>query len=196
VPKLKILAQAQVDAREAHARLKTLVDALEGRLPGMSIGLRDYAVNALFERALAHASGFLDRMGGRYRLVARQGRGYGGVAETDLEVIDAYTDRPRSPESLSGGEGFLAALALALGLSEAVRQAAGGVRLDALFIDEGFGSLDPSALEDAVSLLNSVRTDERMVGVISHVTAMQEQVDAQLRVRKSRTGSSVEHHGC
>jgi exonuclease SbcC len=70
------------------------------------------------------------------------------------------------------------------------------VRLDALFIDEGFGSLDPSALEDAVSLLNSVRTDERMVGVISHVTAMQEQVDAQLRVMKSRTGSSVEHHGC
>jgi exonuclease SbcC len=196
VPKLKILAQAQVDAREAHARLKTLVDALEGRLPGMTIGLRDYAVNALFERALAHASGFLDRMGGRYRLVARQGRGYGGVAETDLEVIDAYTDRPRSPESLSGGEGFLAALALALGLSEAVRQAAGGVRLDALFIDEGFGSLDPSALEDAVSLLNSVRTDERMVGVISHVAAMQEQVDAQLRVMKSRTGSSVEHHGC
>lgn len=198
VPLLKSSMKIEDEARSDFDCMDTLVRAFEGKLrPGeMSIGLRDYAVHALLTSALEHASNFLTRMGGRYRLQAKQVRGYASATQIDLEVADGYTDRARPPESLSGGEGFQASLALALGLSEAVQEAAGGVRLDCLFIDEGFGSLDPTALEEAITLLTSLRSHDRMVGAISHVPAMQEQIESQLRVIKGRTGSSVEYFGC
>jgi exonuclease SbcC len=196
VPRLLAAIADSASAESDVNRLDTLHRTLEGKLPGMEYGLRDYAVRALFDRALDHASSFLDRMGGRYRLSAVQRAGHRGVPEADIQVLDGYTDRPRPPESLSGGEGFQASLALALGLSEAVQESSGGIRLECLFLDEGFGSLDAGALEDAISLLTSIRSGSRLVGAISHVAAMQEQITAQLRVVKSPKGSTVEYRGC
>ena len=107
-----------------------------------------------------------------------------------LEVLDEETGRARSPASLSGGETFLASLALALGLAEVVSAEAGGVRLDTLFVDEGFGSLDRETLDTAMRTLDSLRAGGRVVGLISHVEAMQEDVPAGLHVERLPDGSS------
>ena len=128
---------------------------------------------------------------GRYALehddARRKGRGQSGLG---LRVFDAYTGRSRSTRSLSGGETFRASLALALGLSDTVTARAGGIRLDTLFIDEGFGSLDGDTLAIAMSTLDSLRAGGRTVGVISHVESMHEQIPARLEVRVTDRGDS------
>jgi len=129
---------------------------------------------------------------GRYTLRhsdATQARG--AASGLSIEVLDAHTGRLRSPQSLSGGETFLASLALALGLAEVVTSRAGGIRLDTLFIDEGFGSLDPETLELAMRTLDELRAGGRVVGVISHVEAMKDQIPAQLVVEATPEGPSV-----
>ena len=129
---------------------------------------------------------------GRYTLRhsdAKQARG--AASGLSIEVLDAHTGRLRSPQSLSGGETFLASLALALGLAEVVTSRAGGIRLDTLFIDEGFGSLDPETLELAMRTLDELRAGGRVVGVISHVEAMKDQIPAQLVVEATPEGPSV-----
>ena len=114
-----------------------------------------------------------------------------GASGLGIEVFDAYSGRSRAPHTLSGGETFLASLALALGLAEVVTNRAGGIRLDTLFIDEGFGSLDAETLETAMRTLDELRQGGRTVGVISHVEAMQEQIPAQLTVRALPNGPSL-----
>lgn len=115
------------------------------------------------------------------------------TAGLNLEVLDGYSGRARPIDTLSGGESFQAALALALGLADVVQQHAGGVKLDTVFIDEGFGSLDPNALELAMQCLENLRQSGRLVGVISHVAEMKERIrDAQLRVTNQRGVSTVE----
>jgi exonuclease SbcC len=129
---------------------------------------------------------------GRYTLHhsdALQARG--AASGLALEVLDAHTGRLRSPQSLSGGETFLASLALALGLAEVVTGRAGGIRLDTLFVDEGFGSLDPETLELAMRTLDELRAGGRTVGVISHVEGMKEQLAAQILVEATREGPSI-----
>ena len=106
-------------------------------------------------------------------------------------MLDAHTGRLRTPQSLSGGETFLASLALALGLGEVVTARAGGILLDTLFVDEGFGSLDPETLELAMRTLDDLRVGGRTVGVISHVEAMKEQLPAQLAVEATPQGPSI-----
>nr|WP_254367479.1 SbcC/MukB-like Walker B domain-containing protein [Microbacterium sp. NC79] len=127
---------------------------------------------------------------GRYRLQHSDERVGNAAAGLGIDIFDSFTSKARPAHSLSGGETFLASLSLALGLAEVVTNRAGGVRLDTLFIDEGFGSLDPDTLAIAMQTLDELRSGGRTVGIISHVEAMKEQIPAQLRVRVASDGSS------
>lgn len=107
-------------------------------------------------------------------------------------MIDSYTGRERNVTTLSGGEGFKASLALALGLAEVIQMNAGGVQLDTIFIDEGFGTLDPQSLDAAVSTLLSLGDDGRLVGIISHVPELKERIPAQIILTTAKGSSRVE----
>jgi len=129
---------------------------------------------------------------GRYRLLRKEDRAKGNRASgLDLEVEDAYTGRIRAVATLSGGESFMAALALALGLSDVVQAYAGGIRLDTLFIDEGFGSLDPESLDLAIRTLTDLQQSGRMIGIISHVTELKEQIPLRIDILSSERGSRI-----
>jgi exonuclease SbcC len=126
----------------------------------------------------------------RYSLVHTGQRGAGERrGGLSLLVRDDWTGDSRDPATLSGGEAFLASLALALGLADVVTARAGGIRLDTLFVDEGFGSLDAETLEDVMDTLDSLRDGGRVVGVVSHVPELQTRIPAQLRVHRGRRGS-------
>ena len=109
----------------------------------------------------------------------------------DLEVLDRATGQWRDVSTLSGGESFLSSLALALGLSDVVQAQSGGIRMDAMFIDEGFGSLDENALKNALDLLARLADGKRLIGVISHVSELSERIERRIEVRKTLTGSVV-----
>ena len=115
-------------------------------------------------------------------------RATGGL---DLEVYDLHTGTNRNAKTLSGGESFLASLSLALGLSDVVQAYAGGIKLETMFIDEGFGSLDPEVLELAIQTLIDLRQDGRLVGIISHVPELKELIDKRLEVIPGKNGSAV-----
>ncbi|MFI8204362.1 SbcC/MukB-like Walker B domain-containing protein, partial [Streptomyces sp. NPDC085937] len=154
--------------------------------------LESYVLAARLEQVAAAATARLLRMSsGRYTLVHsddRAGRGRSGLG---LHVVDAWTGRERDTATLSGGETFFASLALALGLADVVTDEAGGVRLDTLFIDEGFGSLDDQTLDEVLDVLDSLRERDRSVGIVSHVADLRRRVHAQLEVEKGRSGSRL-----
>ncbi|WP_371530465.1 SMC family ATPase [Streptomyces sp. NBC_01283] len=176
------------------------------RLAGLAAGtsadndrkmrLESYVLAARLEQVAAAATARLRRMSsGRYTLVHsddRTGRGRSGLG---LHVVDAWTGRERDTSTLSGGETFFASLALALGLADVVTDEAGGVRLDTLFIDEGFGSLDDQTLDEVLDVLDSLRERDRSVGIVSHVADLRRRVHAQLEVEKGRAGSVVRQRG-
>lgn len=152
-----------------------------------------FVLAALLDDVLISASEWLHRMSkGRYRLLRATGqkdaRAAGGL---DLEVEDAYTGKTRHVSSLSGGESFQAALALALGLADAVQSLSGGVHLDTVFVDEGFGSLDPESLDLAINTLIDLQKSGRLVGVISHVADLKERIDVRLQVTAAKGGSTA-----
>jgi exonuclease SbcC len=155
--------------------------------------LESYVLAARLEQIVAAANVRLTAMtDGRFTLHHDDGIAYRGARSgLGLEVLDEHTGRPRPVASLSGGETFLASLALALGLAEVVSAEAGGVRLDTLFVDEGFGSLDRRTLDTAMETLDSLRAGGRTVGLISHVEAMQEDIPAGLHVERLPDGSSA-----
>ena len=107
-------------------------------------------------------------------------------------MVDHYNGTQRSVRTLSGGESFQASLSLALGLSDEIQSAAGGIRLDTMFVDEGFGSLDEDTLNLAMKALGDLAEGRRLVGIISHVTELKEQIEQKLVVTKGKTGSKVE----
>lgn len=158
--------------------------------------LESYVLAARLEQVAAAATARLQRMSsGRYTLVHsddRSGRGRSGLG---LHVVDAWTGRERDTATLSGGETFFASLALALGLADVVTDEAGGVRLDTLFIDEGFGSLDDQTLDEVLDVLDSLRERDRSVGIVSHVADLRRRVHAQLEVVKGRSGSVLRQRG-
>jgi len=161
---------------------------------GSKLSFSRYLLGRLLDEILAAASTRLDIMSeGRYQLIRKRDQSNKKSAfGLDIELIDAYTGQKRSVNTFSGGEGFLASLSLALGLSEVVQNNAGGIQLDTLFIDEGFGSLNDEALEQAINVLTTLSGDGRLVGVISHVNELRERIDAQLVVSKTAKGSSAE----
>ncbi|MER8232352.1 SMC family ATPase [Streptomyces sp. NPDC094049] len=154
--------------------------------------LESYVLAARLEQVAAAASARLQRMSaGRYVLVHSDARSGGRRAGLGLHVVDAWTGIERDTATLSGGETFFASLALALGLADVVSDEAGGVRLDTLFIDEGFGSLDEQTLDEVLDVLDSLRERDRSVGIVSHVADLRRRVPAQLELVKARKGSAV-----
>ena len=188
---LKELARAARDfekVEKTYAAVKQLADTANGKLD-----FETYAQTAYFERVIRAANLRLRLMSqNRYSLLRKtisdDGRRRSGL---DLAVLDAYTGKARPANSLSGGESFMASLSLALGLSDIVQQSAGGIRLDAMFIDEGFGTLDADVLELAVSTLAHMAGANRMIGIISHVGELRERIDRQIRVEKTTGGSKI-----
>ncbi|MDX3432407.1 SMC family ATPase [Streptomyces sp. ME01-18a] len=174
------------------------------RLAGLTAGtsadnerrmrLESYVLAARLEQVAAAATARLQRMSaGRYTLVHSDERSGGRRAGLGLHVVDSWTGRERDTATLSGGETFFASLALALGLADVVTDEAGGVRLDTLFIDEGFGSLDDQTLDEVLDVLDSLRERDRSVGIVSHVADLRRRIPAQLEVVKERHGSAVVH---
>ncbi|WAM54730.1 SbcC/MukB-like Walker B domain-containing protein [Vreelandella venusta] len=200
---LQGIHQKLTAAREAQAELEaqyrvwgTLSEVANGRT-GNRISLQRFVLGVLLDDVLIQASERLVRMSrGRYQLVRREDPSKGNKASgLELDVADTYTGKSRSVATLSGGESFMAALALALGLSDVVQAYAGGIQLDTLFIDEGFGSLDQDALDQAIAMLSELQMGGRMIGIISHVSELKEQMPVRVEVRASRFGSSVEVKG-
>jgi exonuclease SbcC len=109
----------------------------------------------------------------------------------ELEVIDFYNGKRRDVKSLSGGEAFKAALSLALGLSDVIQSYSGGVVIDTLFIDEGFGSLDTESREQAINTLNQLSNNNKLIGIISHVTELKERIDKKIIITKTQEGSNI-----
>lgn len=177
-----------------HAIVGRLANVAEGDNP-LKLSFQRYVLGTYLDEVLHHASYRLARMtGGRYRLqrdadVKHRGR----AAGLDLAVFDELTNKTRPANTLSGGEGFLASLALALGLAEAVQMHAGGVKLETIFIDEGFGTLDPESLDLAITTLLELAGAQvgagRLVGIISHVPELRQQIDARLEVERTDRGS-------
>ena len=162
------------------------------------MSLSSFVLAARLEEVAAEASSRLLRMTqGRYSLVHTDAASRGGTRSgLGLLARDTWTGQDRDTSTLSGGETFLASLALALGLSDVVSAEAGGARLEALFVDEGFGSLDEDTLDEVMDVLDGLREGGRVVGVVSHVAELHQRIPAQVYVRKTRTGSDVVLLGC
>ncbi|WP_435742701.1 AAA family ATPase [Microbacterium sp. PMB16] len=186
-------ARTGEDAAEFEV-LQNLADTIAGRGANTrKMTLETFVLAAELEEIVEAANRRLyDMSTGRYQLQHSDALAARGAASgLGIVVSDAFTGQTRPPQSLSGGETFLTSLALALGLAEVVTARAGGIRLDTLFIDEGFGSLDGDTLDVAMRTLDELRQGGRTVGVISHVEAMQEQIPAQLTVRAMPNGPSI-----
>lgn len=185
--------RAELAARyEVFGRISKLADGHNE--PG--VPFHRFVLAALLDAVLWAASERLRVMSNnRYTLRRSTERGTRRKAQgLELEVDDAYTGIGRAVATLSGGEGFLASLSLALGLADVVQQESGGIRLDAIFVDEGFGTLDPEALDLAIRALIDLQEGGRMVGIISHVPELRERIGARLEVKAGKDGSSAEFY--
>ncbi|TAM88691.1 MAG: hypothetical protein EPN43_07975 [Jatrophihabitans sp.] len=169
-----------------------LAKVAKGVSGGRRVALTTFVLRYWFEQVVTAANLRLAAIcGGRYELVrVDQGARAGERAGLTLEVLDRYTGRRRSARSLSGGETFYTSLALALGLADVVRAEAGGVDLDTLFIDEGFGSLDAATLEEVLAVIDELRGHGRVVGIVSHVADLKDRIPERLEVRRRADGSS------
>ena len=177
---------------ENYIWMKALSDTACGTVTGKEkIMLETYIQAAFFDRILQRANLRLQKMsGGQYDLKRRRGSGaLRSQSGLELDIIDHINATERSVNTLSGGEAFLASLALALGLSDEVQMST-GIRLDTLFVDEGFGSLDSEALSKAYTALANLTEGNRLVGIISHVSELKERIDKQIVVQKLSSGSS------
>ena len=186
----KVQEMSELESR--YSWMKSLADTANGALNGKDkISLETYVQTTYFDHILERANLRLQKMsGGQYDLERRKAandqRSQSGL---ELDIIDHINTTRRSVNTLSGGEAFLASLALALGLSDEVQMST-GIRLDTLFVDEGFGSLDSEALNKAYLTLAGLTEGSRLVGIISHVEALKEKIDRQIVVKKDRTGGS------
>ena len=184
---------AEIEKLDKHYRMiKALSDTANGSVPGKDkIMLETYIQATYFDRILERANIRLQKMsGGQYDLKRRANalnmRSQSGL---ELDIVDHINATERSVNTLSGGESFLASLALALGLSDEVQMST-GIHLDTLFVDEGFGSLDSEALNKAYSTLAGLTEGNRLVGIISHVSELKERIDKQIIVTKDKSGGS------
>ena len=173
--------------------VKSLSNTANGNISGKEkIMLETYIQMTYFDRIINRANSRLLVMSdGQYELVRRKeaenNRSQSGL---ELDVKDHYNGTQRSVKTLSGGESFKASLSLALGLSDEIQSSAGGIRLDTMFVDEGFGSLDEESLSHAIKALSSLADGNRLVGIISHVNELKERIEKQIVVKKEKTGGS------
>ena len=196
---LRAAARLEAEGGPEHhelLELEEMVGVLEGRRTTSKVSLEDWVLSCYLRDVVSAANAHLAGMtGGRYELAVDSSHVPGGArAGLDLVVIDADTGRSRPTRSLSGGETFKASLALALGMADVLTAGAGGIRVDSLFVDEGFGSLDSNSVDTVIEVLDALRGRGTMVGLISHVEAMQEAlpVAVRVKVRDDRRGSVVE----
>ncbi|MET1036577.1 MAG: SMC family ATPase [Arthrobacter sp.] len=191
---LEELLEAQGPVLERYATVRSVAELVRGGGENLlNMTLSTYVLAARLESVAAAATERLHVMSnGRYAMVhddTKRGNSKSGLG---LQVIDAWTGRQRDTATLSGGESFMASLALALGLADVVQQESGGIDMETLFVDEGFGSLDEGALEMVMDALDGLLRSGRTVGVVSHVAEMKQRIPAQLRVHKARRGSRLE----
>ncbi len=195
VPELEAAAAELGPLAASAAQARRLADLCTGGgSNALRMTLTSFVLAARLEQVAEVASGRLLRMTqGRYSLVHTDGTAKGG-ARSGLGLLarDTWTGQDRDTSTLSGGETFLASLALALGLADVVQAEAGGTRIEALFVDEGFGTLDEDTLDEVMDVLDGLREGGRVVGLVSHVAELRARIPAQVRVHKTRTGSSVE----
>ena len=174
--------------------IKPLSDTANGNIPGKDrITLEAYIQSAYFDMILNRANTrFMIMTDGQYEMRRRtEADNLRSRTGLEIDVIDHYTSSVRSIKSLSGGESFKAALSLALGFSEQVQSSCGGIKIDTMFIDEGYGSLDSQSLEQAVRALLKVTDSNKLVGIISHVSELKERIDKQISVTKRKAGGSI-----
>lgn len=182
-----------IESEKRYQWVKALSNTANGSISGKEkIMLETYIQMNYFDRIIARANTRLMIMtDGQYDLVRRkEALSKQGRTGLDLDVIDHYNGSTRSVKSLSGGESFKASLALALGLSDEIQSSAGGIKLDTMFIDEGFGSLDEESLAQAMKALTSLADNNRLVGIISHVGELKQRIDKQIIVTKDKSGGS------
>lgn len=183
-----------LDALEKrYSWVKALSNTANGNISGKEkIMLETYIQMTFFDRIIARANTrFMVMSGGQYELKRRkEAANKQSQTGLDLDVIDHYNGTERSVKTLSGGESFKASLSLALGLSDEIQSSAGGVRLDTMFVDEGFGSLDEESLKQAIDALCGLADGNRLVGIISHVAELKDRIDKQIIVIKEQSGGS------
>ena len=193
---LKNVENLNIEFKEIAEEYKVvgeLADLANGK-KAPYISFERYILASYFEDIIEAANIRLEKMtGDRFSLIRKTSKSKGaGQKGLELEIYDNYTDSSRDVSSLSGGESFKASLSLALGLSDIVQSNAGGVSLDTMFVDEGFGTLDPQSLDNAIDSLLELQRGGRLVGIISHVEELKERIDAKLEVTSTSKGSKVE----
>ena len=186
-------SQKACELEQHYLWLNALSETASGSLGGKEkIMFETYVQMEYFDRVLCRANLRLQRMtNGQYHLIRHEAKGdYKAQTGLDIDVVDHYNGTVRPVHSLSGGESFKASLSLALGLSDEIQASAGGIRLDCMFVDEGFGSLDDESLRLAISVLQELTEGNRLVGIISHVSELKNKIDKQIVVTKEISGGS------
>lgn len=190
---IKIKSEKIAETEKQLQWIAALADTANGKLRGKEkVMLETYIQMTYFERIVSRANlRFMKMSGGQYEL-KRQNEASDAKSQTGLElgIIDHYNGTERSVKTLSGGESFMASLSLALGLSDEVQSSAGGIQIDTMFVDEGFGSLDTDSLDQAYKALASLTEGNRLVGIISHVAELKDKIDNQIIVKKEKSGGS------
>ena len=194
-PRLEDALATLAPLRERAGQIRHLADLADGTggANQYKMTLSSFVLAARLEEVAAAASERLLTMtAGRYSLVHSDARKGNAKAGLSLLACDAWTGVDRDTATLSGGETFLASLSLALGLADVVTAESAGTPMEALFVDEGFGTLDEDTLDEVMNVLDGLRAGGRIVGIVSHVTELRQRVPAQVHVRKGRAGSHVE----
>ena len=182
------------EVEKKYVWMKSLADTAGGNLNGkQKVELETYIQMAYFDRILRRANLRLMTMSsGQYEMKRRESAdNKKDKSGLELNVIDHYNGSERSVKTLSGGETFQSSLSLALGLSDEIQSMAGGIQMDAMFVDEGFGSLDEDALNQAVKALGNLAEGKKLVGIISHVSELKDRIDKKIVITKNRSGERV-----
>jgi exonuclease SbcC len=179
---------------EELERYQNLSDLLSGKTTGKNkTSFETYVQMSGFDGIIRAANRrLLPMSGGQYQLYRHEDPNAKGNIALNLDILDHYTGKKRPVSSLSGGESFMASLSLALGLSDMVSANAGGIRVDTLFIDEGFGTLDEKSLLDAIAMLQELSNSNKLIGIISHREELKEEISKKIQIHKTNKGSSLE----
>lgn len=192
----KILDRSQKAGKkmEEVGRLSNLSNLLNGRTSGKNrTSFETYVQMAGFDGIIRAANKrLLPMSGGQFKLYRHEDMGAKSNIALNLDILDHYTGKKRPVSTLSGGESFMASLSLALGLSDHVTANAGGIKMDTLFIDEGFGTLDESTLNDAMAMLRELSSGNKLIGIISHRAELKEEIPKKVMIKKSNRGSKIE----